>query len=87
MWNAAVEATKEPPTPEKLPFHFNLVGLTQELSKTASTAQKVNKLSSHVREAKKTLETHRAHVSEIENLMKKADGDQKKELQNVLSTA
>ena len=30
MWSAAVDAQKEPPKPENQPFHFNLVGLTQD---------------------------------------------------------
>ena len=74
MWSSAV-ATE----PKDVP-HFDLVGLAQGLTQTASTAAKVQKLSSHVKEAKKTLEQHKAHVSEIEDLMKKAEGDQKKEL-------
>jgi hypothetical protein len=85
MWNAAVEAEKAKDA--DLPFHFDLVGLAEGLSKTASTAVKVQKLSSHVLEAKKTLEQHKRHVAEIEELVKKAEGDQQKELQSVLQNA
>lgn len=85
MWSAAVEAEKAKDA--DLPFHFDLVGLAEGLSKTASTAVKVQKLSSHVREAKKTLEQHKRHVTEIEELVKKAEGDQQKELQSVLQNA
>jgi hypothetical protein len=40
-----------------------------------------------VREAKKTLDNHKAHVKEIEDLMMKAEGEQRKELENVLESA
>jgi len=84
MWNAAVEVQEEPATQ---PYHFDLVGLAQGLTKTASTAAKIQKLSAHVRDAKKTLEQHKSHVAEITELMTKAEGDQKTELQGVLSSA
>jgi len=86
MWNAAVEADKAKDTTD-VPNHFDLVGLAEGLTKTASTAVKVQKLSSHVREAKKTLEQHKRHVVEIEELVKKAEGDQQKELTSVLENA
>ena len=57
MYSSAVDAQAEPSKDvSSQPFHFDLVGLAQGLTKTASTAAKVQKLSSHVREAKKTLE-------------------------------
>lgn len=87
MWNAAVDAQKAPTEAKDLPFHFDLVGLAEGLSKTATTAQKVQKLSNHVKEAKKTLEQHKRHVAEIEELVKKAEGDQQKELTTVLDNA
>jgi hypothetical protein len=85
-WGSAVEV-QEPKSAESLPFHFDLVGLAEEVTKTATTAAKVTKLSAHVREAKKTLEMHKNHVKEIQELMEKADGDQKKELKDVLKSA
>lgn len=75
MWNAAVEVEQEPAEPAQQPFHFDLVSLAEGLTKTASTAAKIQKLSSHVRDAKKTLENHQNHVKEIQDLMTKAEGD------------
>ena len=66
------------------PFHFDLVGLAQGLNKTMTSAAKVDRLKSHVQDAKKTLLTHESHVDEIKKLMENAEGDQKKELKSVL---
>lgn len=74
MWSSAVEVEPIKDVSTQ-PFHFDLVGLSQGLTKTVSTAVKVQKLSSHVREAKKTLEQHKGHVKEIGDLMQKAEGD------------
>lgn len=62
MWNAAYEVQKEPEEPEKSPFHFDLVGLAQGLTKSATMAAKMHELEKHVNEAKKTLESHRQHL-------------------------
>lgn len=73
MWEQALKAAEEePPNP---PHHFDLVGLASDLKETASHAVKIQKLSAHVREAKKTLEVHKSHVKEIQELMEKAEGD------------
>ena len=73
--------------PEKLPHHFDLVGLAQGLHKTASVASHISKLRQHVQDAEKALSTHVGHVEDIKNLLAKAEGDQKFQLAEVLKSA
>jgi|DEB0MinimDraft_12_1074336.scaffolds.fasta_scaffold40315_1 uncharacterized protein YukE len=43
-------------------------------------AAKVHELESHLNEAKKTLETHKDHIKQVEETVAKAEGAQKLEL-------
>jgi len=47
----------------------------------------VSNLNQKVREARKTLEKHQDHVTEIQGLMYKASGEQRHELSKVLDAA
>lgn len=88
MFNSAVDADSiEEQAPEKRPFHFDLVGLAQGLHKSASVAQHIGKLKNHVADAEKALSTHTGHVNDIKNLLQKAEGDQKHQLEDVLKSA
>jgi hypothetical protein len=60
---------------ENKPFHFDLIGLAQGLNKSMTSAAKVDRLKSHVLDAKKTLLTHESHVEEIKKLMENAEGE------------
>ena len=88
MFQNAVEVESvETMEPEKLPHHFDLVGLAQGLHKTASVASHISKLRQHVQDAEKALSTHVGHVEDIKNLLAKAEGDQKFQLAEVLKSA
>ena len=88
MFQNAVEvASVENMEPEKLPHHFDLVGLAQGLHKTASVASHISKLKQHVTDAEKALSTHMGHVEDIKGLLAKAEGDQKFQLAEVLKSA
>lgn len=50
MWNAAVDVEDAPV--EESPFHFDLLGLAQGFTKTASTAAYINKLKESVHNSK-----------------------------------
>lgn len=88
MFQNAVEVENvENMEPEKLPHHFDLVGLAQGLHKTASVASHIAKLREHVQEAERALNTHQGHVEDIKHLLSKAEGDQKFQLAEVLKSA
>lgn len=50
-------------------------------------AQHIGKLKNHVADAEKALATHTGHVNDIHNLLQKAEGDQKHQLEDVLKSA
>jgi len=70
--------------PTNSPFHFDLAGLAQGLHQTATIAHSVSKLQKHVNEAESALQTHQNHVKDIKDLLARAEGEQKYQLQDVL---
>lgn len=89
MWEGAVDVEKaqDVEVPADSPFHFDLASLAQGLSQQASAAAHVTKLRNHVDEAEQALKTHEKHVTEIQELLGKAEGQQKTELTQVLTSA
>ena len=89
MWSSAADTTliDTEAAPVKSPFHFDLAGLAQGLSQTASVAHSVGKLQKDVAEAESALKTHQGHVADIKDLLSRAQGEQKFQLTEVLKTA
>lgn len=73
--------------PVKSPFHFDLAGLAQGLSETASEAHSVGKLQKDLGEAQNALKTHQGHITDIKDLLTRAQGEQKFQLQEALKKA
>ena len=89
MWQNAAEVSlvDTDAMPVKTPMHFDLVGLAEGLTETATIAQSVQKLSNDLTQAEDSLKTHQTHVNDIKDLLTRAKGEQKFQLKEVLSKA
>lgn len=89
MWQNAAEVSlvDTEAMPVKSPMHFDLVGLAEDLTQTATIAQSVQKLQNDLSIAEGALKTHQQHLADIKDLLTRAKGEQKFQLQEVLKKA
>jgi len=79
MWQNAAEVSlvDTDVMPVKPPMHFDLIGLAEDLTETATIAQSVQKLQNDLAIAEGELKTHQQHISDIKDLLTRAKGEQK----------